>query len=306
MKRKTLAVVVSAAALPLIAASVQAASAHPAPGPYKTATPAKPAAHQVLSDKDAEASPLVVNGYKVVSSALLTDTANTQTAGSAVCPGTSHLIGGGAVISGTSLTENLNGSLPLTDGKTWRAYVNNAGSTNGTFRVYAICARKVTKYANVLSSGTANPAGTQASATVNCPTATVPLGGGGDSGSSSTAANMNTSVPLTRGWRVDMNNASSTDTTAYAAVICAKKPTSYQQVVGTSVTVNPGVQASSSATCPSGTVVFGGGAFNSSGSTAADLNSSLPSGNGWTAYENNNSSSANSFTAYAVCGALGA
>lgn len=301
MRRFTsLALLAGAVAGGLLAASVQTASAAPsgkgAPAPLAHRTP-----HSSKLPGIAPMSALA--GYRQVSSATFTDPANSQVVGTVACPANSVVVGGGAVITSSSLSEDLNASAPLTDGVTWRAYVNNSGATSGTFRVYAVCVKKVAKYAVVAGTAVTNNAGTQTSASVTCPKGTVPLGGGGFASSGSTAVAINTSIPLAKGWRVDVNNGSTGTNMATAYAVCGKKPAGYAQVAGTPTTIGAGVQAAASAVCPSGTLVLGGGGFSSSGSTATNLNTTIPSSTtGWESFENNGTTSSNTLTAYAVCG----
>src|SRR6185437_11029025 len=63
-----------------------------------------------------------------------------------------------------------------------------------------------------------------------------------------------------------------------------------------------GDQEHGEASCPAGTVPFGGGVAIVSGSTAANVNSSYPTTSGWAADVNNASPSATSFTVYVTCG----
>src|SRR5262249_42330025 len=110
------------------------------------------------------------------------------------------------------------------------------------------------------------------------------------------------SIPLTKGWRVDANNASTGDDTVTAYAVCGKKHAGYAQVSGIATTVNASSQGSADASCPTGTLVLSGGAFSSSGSTQVNLNSTLPvSTTDWKSYEDNGSSGTNTVTAYAVC-----
>jgi hypothetical protein len=155
----------------------------------------------------------------------------------------------------------------------------------------------------IVSSGflTANT-GTQTRGTVTCPVGTVPFGGGAFVSSSSTAANINSSIPSGNGWLADINNASGFATTFDVYAICAKAPLSYQVVVST-VTTNPAFsQSTALAACPIGTKVLGGGGYSFSGSTAVNINTIIPSGNGWRTDMNNDTSAATALETYAVCG----
>jgi hypothetical protein len=301
MKRTTLSAIAVALAAPMLVASVQAASAT-APGASK-GHPAHVSKVQHRSSKMPLVPQGALKGYQQVTSALLADPAGAQVSGSVACPGTTHVVGGGAVISGTSLAENLNASVPFSDGSGWIVYVNNASGTAGTFAVYAVCATNILSYSVVTSAPTDNPAGLQTQVPVTCPQGSAPLGGGGVASSGDTAVNLNSSFPLKKGWRVDVNNGSGGGDTVTTYAICGVKPKNYIQVAGTPATNGASSQTPASASCPTGTQVFGGGALSGSSSTVVDLNSSVPSGTAtWVAYENNNSASDASLTAYAVCG----
>ena len=100
-----------------------------------------------------------------------------------------------------------------------------------------------------------------------------------------------------------MNNASSSDDTVSAYVVCGLKPGKYIQVLGAQASVPSHGQGPAAAACPTGTVIFGGGDLNNNDYLDANLNSSAPSGTtGWIAYENNASGGFAYFKAYAVCG----
>jgi hypothetical protein len=81
-----------------------------------------------------------------------------------------------------------------------------------------------------------------------------------------------------------------------------KAPPGYT-VVNSGAVDNPaGRQTRGTATCPTGTVVLGGGVYSSSGDTSINLNSSFPTGStGWSADMNNASSEDASAVVYAVC-----
>jgi hypothetical protein len=140
------------------------------------------------------ASVVPLEGYQQVASALLNDPAGSQVTGTVGCPTGYKVVGGGATITGSSLSRNLNSSYPVSS-TTWAVSVNNSSGTNATFRVYANCVKKVRGYVIAVGTGVDNPAGTNAEALVTCPTGKFPLGGGGLSSSTSTAVSLNTSYP---------------------------------------------------------------------------------------------------------------
>ncbi len=135
-----------------------------------------------------------------------------------------------------------------------------------------------------------------------CPAKTFVLGGGSLSNSGSVAVNINSTLPSGNGWRTDQNTNTSTATTFTVYAICGKKPKGYIATSGSSVTNPPSSQTLATATCASGSVPLSGGAFSSSGSPAVDLNSTLPSSNGWAAYEDNTAGAGTAtITAYVIC-----
>jgi hypothetical protein len=155
----------------------------------------------------------------------------------------------------------------------------------------------------IVTSGflTANT-GTQTRGTVTCPVGKVPFGGGAFVSSSSTAANINSSIPSANGWLADINNASGFATTFDVYAICAKAPLSYQVVVSPAPTNPAFSQTTASVACPIGTTVLGGGGYSFSGSTAVNINTTLPAGNGWRTDMNNGTASDTALETYAICG----
>jgi hypothetical protein len=79
-------------------------------------------------------------------------------------------------------------------------------------------------------------------------------------------------------------------------------PQGYEVVTGSNVTVPAQSQGSTSVSCPSGTVVTGGGVFDQESSDTVDLNASFPAGEtAWDIFENNPSSFSDPLTGYAIC-----
>jgi hypothetical protein len=242
---------------------------------------------------------LVPGGYRLVTSFQYTAPPNSQTFGQVTCPGHEQPSGGGVFDDGGS--DGINSSYP--SGHSWDAYVNNPTSTSGGFLVFAVCLSKNISYQVVDSVFTATN-GTQSTGFVACPSGKV-VGGGAYVSSNSTAADVNSSIPVSNGWRADINNTSGADTTAIVYAVCHPKPRGYSIHIGTSVTVTPGeFDALASVACgPSATnVAIGGGGFSSSSSTSVQTQASFPNGQqGWSMDEVNNSASNNTETPYAIC-----
>lgn len=236
--------------------------------------------------------------YVVVNSGALSASTGTQTRGTATCPAGAVIWGGGVFVSSISLAANINSSFP--SGNAWLGDVNNASGSSTTFNVYAICAKQPRTGYSVRTASFSNPVGAQTTGSVTCPAHSKPLGGGGFSSSGNTSVNINSDLPLGNGWRVDMNNASTTAASLTTYVICGKAK-GRQLVSGTAVPNPSGAQTPASVSCPSPTVPVSGGAFSSLGSTSVSLNTTYPNGAGWTSYENNGSTLAGTVTSYAIC-----
>jgi hypothetical protein len=242
-------------------------------------------------------------GYLIVS-ATFSAANGIQTGASVACPkkGTATRLpqGGGAVIGSSSLGANINSSIPSNNA--WVVDVNNNSGAATNFVVYAVCAIPSKKY-QVVTSSVTNSAGLQTSATAICPSGTKVLGGGGFSSSGSLAVNVNTSIPIANGWRVDENNASAVDATLTAYAVCSAqaKTAHYGITIGTQVTNSAGTETHAEALCPSGRSALGGGGFSGSSSTSVNMNSTSPIAGGWSVYENNASASDTTLTPYVVC-----
>jgi hypothetical protein len=191
--------------------------------------------------------------------------------------------------------------MPTSSG--WRADVNNASGADTTFDVYAVCAKAPRYYQVVESSPIANPAFGEANATAACPVGTKVLGGGAYSESGDTAVDINTTIPQSNAWRVDMNNGSAFSTAYEVYAVCAHKPGGYIVQTGSQVAAPAGQQTLANVTCPAPTVPLGGGVYSSSSSTLVNVNTTIPSTpiNGWETYVNNASPSAATITASVIC-----
>ena len=224
-------------------------------------------------------------GYTIVSSGPLTSFNNQQTRGAVDCPFGTVPLGGGAFIPSNDQNININSSFPTTSG--WVADVNNVSGINQTFDVRVVCAKAPRKYTIVSIFGVTNPADSQSSGQVFCPSNTVVLGGGSLSNSGSVAVNINSTLPILNGWRADINNNTTPDTTFDVFAICGKQLNGYSVVSSAQVVNPPSTQTLAHVDCPAGTFPLSGGGFSSSGSPAVDLNTTIPSGAGWDTYEDN-------------------
>jgi hypothetical protein len=136
---------------------------------------------------------------------------------------------------------------------------------------------------------------------IECPTGTVPLGGGVFVQSNSTAANINSSAPTPTGWSGWVNNTSGETTFFQVQVICAKQPPRYS-VVSSAENVPGQSHLEVFAECPKGSKPLGGGGFTTSQSLSVNLSSTYASGQGWRASLHNNGVTTTLLQTYAVCG----
>ncbi|MGN6377474.1 MAG: hypothetical protein ACTHNU_00835 [Gaiellales bacterium] len=120
------------------------------------------------------------------------------------------------------------------------------------------------------------PQGAQTRGSAQCPTGTVPLGGGVVVSSTSTLASVSASFPEGPFWVGIVTNDSGADTTFQIEVECAKRPPGYTVIQSAIVRSPDTLQASVLATCPSGTRPLGGGGETTSPSVFENMSSSGP------------------------------
>ena len=139
-----------------------------------------------------------------------------------------------------------------------------------------------------------------------CPTGTVVWGGGVNQdvfGADASGDTIETSAPDGSGaWRVRVNDTGPYEAQFFIGAICAKKPKTYK-IAFRSVDNPAGAQTGATAKCPSGTVVFSGGALSTSDSSAVQLDAAWPNTpTTFRARMLNGTASDETVTAFAVCG----
>jgi hypothetical protein len=238
-------------------------------------------------------------GYTLGFSPSLTAPAGTRNLGLAQCPKGTVPLSGGAVVLDQNLQVDLSDSFPM--GSAWAVDINNASTTDADFEVVVTCARRLPHYAVVHAHPATLSAGAHTTFTAPCPTGSKPLGGGVHVASSDLSVNMANTLPLSRQWQVDENNAGTTDTTATAIVICGSVP-KYRQIIAPLHHVPAQSQVLVKATCPAPFVVMGGGGFSGSLSTSVDLAfSSMDEGFDWFAAINNPTDTTTGAVGTVVC-----
>jgi hypothetical protein len=160
-------------------------------------------------------------------------------------------------------------------------------------------------YSVASSGGFTAPAGAQVHGQASCPAGTVPLGGGAVINSASTAAGLNSSYPTLGGWAADVNNGSGSATYFTVYAVCAKQPRGYELTYGAYATTLAGEQSSPTASCSNALrQPLGGGAYADSTSLLVNINSTLPTADGWRVDLNNGSVTDMHVQTRVVCGKL--
>jgi hypothetical protein len=229
---------------------------------------------------------------------------NDGTFGVAKCPKGTVVLSGGAYIDSSSVMTGINGSFPAGQ-RTWEAVANNFSGVATTFNVYALCAKQPKGYVQLTGKLVSNPAGNQDSATENCPTGDVVLGGGAFDDDPSFSVGMSSSYPSTSAsWTTAVSNFSTTNSKFEVVVECASTLPHYA-IPSTSASDPAGAQKGIIQKCASPAVVLGGG--NQSSNTTnlrIEIKTTQPypaSGTSWKSGENNDTSSSTTLTSYAVC-----
>jgi hypothetical protein len=224
----------------------------------------------------------------------------------ASCPAGDRVVGGGGYQVTQGLGEDLNASFPFPAGRAWGAYFNNETSSPDTGVAVAICAAasSMADY-SIEGSGEENvPSNGEAQLTVTCPSGTVALGGGGQVSGNETYMAIDASAPYgANGWRVYLGSSGSQSATGDVAVVCAREPAGWTQVVSSYVANPAGTATNVTVNCPKGTNTLGGGPFNSSADPTVTVGLTTPlSGlTGWHSVEDNASRASESVDEWAVC-----
>jgi hypothetical protein len=222
------------------------------------------------------------------------------------CPTGAVVVGGGGYEVTQKVGVDINSSYPDSPGTGWIIYFSNDKSTSNTEVGVAICAASSSlanfsvQYGELLPV----PANGEGRATVTCPSGTVALGGGADVQGDEMYWAMSGSAPDgPGGWQVVIASAGPESTVARATVLCATEPAGWAQVTSASVSNPAGKATNSTANCPKGTNVLGGGPVPSSTDpeVTIGLTTSRTDLKGWHSKENNATSTDDSVVEWAVC-----
>jgi hypothetical protein len=197
-------------------------------------------------------------------------------------------------------------------------YAQLGASTLNTCGATADSLRAVTPWL-IVESNVSLPAGGFVSQAADCPAGTVVVGGGAQvvgTGAASPGTEIQESAPESTGsgtsttyaWQAAVSNTSTSNYTLGVFAVCGPAPSGYQ-IVENPVSLAGGGFVRTTADCPSGTVVLGGGAqVTPAGSSNVDTEmqeSSPGTASGvslWLAAVSNHSTSNYTLGIYAVCG----
>jgi hypothetical protein len=158
-------------------------------------------------------------GYTVVVNKIQASTFS-QTRNQAVCPKGLDAIGGGGSTSSTQTDVNLATSAPI-GAVSWSSNVNNGSGLIVTWKAYAICVSPLPGYNLQINLAVTVPSGTERAARTDCPSPSLPIGGGSATGSADTAQSLNSDWPTSAGWEVFQNNDSLNSVFVNVWVVCA-------------------------------------------------------------------------------------
>jgi hypothetical protein len=191
-----------------------------------------------------------------------------------ICPAGKVVVGGGSQVVGegtadfkTFLQESAPGTIGGGAQSLWLTALRNSDVKAHKVGLFAVCASKPLGY-QVVRKDTAVPAGGFLRTTANCPIGKVVLAGGAQvvgEGSAEFRTRVQESAPGTIGggaqsvWLAAVRNSSVNAHTIGVFAVCASKPSGYQ-VVRKDTSVAAGGFLRTTANCPAGLVVNGGGA----------------------------------------------
>jgi hypothetical protein len=164
--------------------------------------------------------------YKVVKSPLTWVNSETVNSQAVACPANTSVTGGGAQLWANITDVNINSTVPakFASGRTgWGVAMANSDPYSNSYYVYAVCRPKPLGYS--IQWGATQQLGpwSEGEASVTCPGASVPIGGGGftDYNTNDAWLTMNSSAPAANSWAVFENNYSVNVKGVEAAAVCA-------------------------------------------------------------------------------------
>lgn len=208
------------------------------------------------------------------------------------CPAGSVVTGGGYATS-----DDLFVYTHLKSGNGWQVYAKNNSASSKLLNAYAICLSNTGGSTSQVSEQVSAAAGGIGHAVAACPAGTVVTGGGYASKSDGSLLVYNSSRSG-NGWEVYAQNSSGSSQLLNAYAICLADVSGTTSEVVKQETVGGNSAGSSTAECPSGSLVTGGGF---AGSVNVWVYNTSRSGDGWITYADNLTGSGQLLNSYATC-----
>ena len=161
--------------------------------------------------------------YSVATGSSASIPASSDVQVTAMCPAKTVSLGGGWFNNSDEVTAGATMSAPLgTNG--WRAFVA-AGPSTTLGRALAVCAKEPAGWAQVSSSYSSVPAGSQATVGIACPSGSKVVGGGSfdSSDDSLVLIGLTDSFSSKKGWQSAVNNNTGSAVSADAWGVCVDK-----------------------------------------------------------------------------------
>lgn len=208
------------------------------------------------------------------------------------CPSGSIVVGGGFAANAGLIVYNSS-----KEGNGWRAYGSNTAASAGLVNAYAICLHTSTGSTSQVLSQVTVTAGGIGHAVANCPSGSVPTGGGW---AGNDRLNIYNSNNTGSGWEVYAKSKSGSSELLNAYAICLSGTSSSVEQKGKQISIGANQSDGSSIGCPSGTYVTDGG-FAMNGDAFIYNTSMTSDGKGWQTYATNPAATSNLLNIYATC-----
>jgi hypothetical protein len=214
---------------------------------------------------------------------------------------TAHCPSGSLVVSGGySASPNAIVYTHQAVGNGWQAWARNNSSSEIPLVVFATCLLGSGGSMTARNNSTSVPAGEVGSVLAACPSGSVVVGGGwGVPSEGSLQVYSSKKKHDVNGWEVRAENNSGSSATLTARVVCLLGTAATVSEITESDGVAPGAYQEVSCSCPSGTVVTGGGFFNPWG--AYSMAHELGTQDTWGVFVTNRGTSNQTVMCYGVC-----
>jgi ferredoxin len=210
----------------------------------------------------------------------------------ASCPSGSVVTGGGYAGNTNLFIYNSSQS-----GNGWQVYAKNSSGSSQLLNAYAICLSNSGGSSTQGVKQVSAPGGGIGNAVASCPAGSIVTGGGYAAQSDKSLYIYNSSQSA-NGWQVYAKNTSGASQLLNAYAICLSATNGTVTQALKQVSAAGGGIGDAVATCPSGSLVTGGGF---AGNTNLFFYNTSMKANGWETYARNTSGSSQLLNSYAIC-----